>query len=68
MSDSGDEFQSLKPSLRRAIDTAFLKLFKQSQAEAKPARKKRRIEEQDVGSDSGGFVKDTGDGGMYCCD
>ncbi|KAF8605674.1 hypothetical protein BDV93DRAFT_554535 [Ceratobasidium sp. AG-I] len=61
MSDSGDEFQALKPSLRRAIDTAFLKLVKQSRAESKPARKKRRIEEQDVGSDSGGLVKGTGD-------
>ena len=66
MSDSGDEFQALKPSLRRAIDTAFLKLLKQSEAEFKPARKKRRIAEQDRGSDTGGFVKEGGDGGMYC--
>lgn len=63
MSDSGDdEFQTLKPSLRRAIDTAFLKLVKRAQAESKPARKKRRVGEQDVGSGSGGFLVEGGDG------
>jgi hypothetical protein len=60
MSDSGDEdFMRLKPSLRRVIDTAFLKLLRQATSdEPRPTRKKRRVA-SDAGSDGGGgFVKD----------
>ncbi|KAG8744950.1 hypothetical protein FRC10_009185 [Ceratobasidium sp. 414] len=65
MSDAGDdEFSSLKPSLRRAVDTVFLKLAKQrggDGAKAKQsARKKRRVGGSDD-EDGGGFVRDDED-------
>ncbi|GAB1527921.1 hypothetical protein RhiTH_011109 [Rhizoctonia solani] len=60
MSDSGeDEFNTLKPSLRRIIDTAFLKLSKQARSKAtRPPRKKSRLEEPESDGEGGGFVKD----------
>jgi hypothetical protein len=57
MSDSADDdFVTLKPSLRRAIDTAFIKLVKQSG----PARKKRRVEQAapEEDDEGGGFTID----------
>lgn len=66
MSDSADDdYLALKPSLRRAIDTAFLKLSRKAQAQKgglAPVRKKQRVEDQDGDSDEGGgFVKDDQD-------
>ncbi|CAE6469298.1 unnamed protein product [Rhizoctonia solani] len=63
MSDFGDnEFASLKPSLRRAIDTAFLKLSKQARSRTtRPPRKKPRLEEPESDAEGGGFVKDDQD-------
>ncbi|KAF8755578.1 hypothetical protein RHS01_05080 [Rhizoctonia solani] len=60
MSDSGeDEFNTLKPSLRRIIDTAFLKLSKQARSKAtRPPQKKLRLEEPESDGEGGGFVKD----------
>ncbi|KAG8681935.1 hypothetical protein FRC09_017134 [Ceratobasidium sp. 395] len=62
MSDAEDDFSTLKPSLRRAIDNAFFKLLKQKSNEARkedPPRKRRRVElvDEDGG---GGFVKSGG--------
>ncbi|CEL60382.1 hypothetical protein RSOLAG1IB_09600 [Rhizoctonia solani AG-1 IB] len=61
MSGSDDEeFTSLKPSLRRIIDTAFLKLSKQARTETtRPLRKKPRLEEPASTSDEegGGFER-----------
>ncbi|KAG8679403.1 hypothetical protein FRC08_016999 [Ceratobasidium sp. 394] len=56
-----DEFSSLKPSVRRAIDVVFMKLAKQSSAgetKAKQARKKRRVGGSDDEGGGGGFVRD----------
>ncbi|KEP46433.1 putative filament domain protein [Rhizoctonia solani 123E] len=60
MSDSvDDEFATLKPSLRRVIDTAFLKLSRRAHG-TRTLQKKPRLEEP--GSDEdGGFVKDNQD-------
>ncbi|QRV81857.1 hypothetical protein RhiJN_09872 [Ceratobasidium sp. AG-Ba] len=56
-----DEFWSLKPSLRRAIDTAFLKLVKLgNETDKGPARKKQRTG-QDKEDGRGGFVQDGSD-------
>ncbi len=68
MSDiADDDFSSLRPSLRRAIDMAFLKLAKQrgGETEAKQsARKKRRVGGSDD-EDGGGFVVDDEDEDEY---
>ncbi|KAJ1302217.1 hypothetical protein OPQ81_001041 [Rhizoctonia solani] len=64
MSDSGDEeFATLKPSLRRAIDTAFLKLSRRARSKhaTQPRRKKPRLESPESGEEGGGFVKDDQD-------
>ncbi|KAG8695531.1 hypothetical protein FRC09_009095 [Ceratobasidium sp. 395] len=63
MSDD-DDFSTLKPSLRRAIDNAFFKLLKQKSNEARKEdvpRKRRRVELDDEDG-GGGFVKSGGDG------
>ncbi|KAG8740994.1 hypothetical protein FRC12_015826 [Ceratobasidium sp. 428] len=61
MSDD-DDFSTLKPSLRRAIDTAFFKLVKKSNEARKEEvpRKRRRVELDDADG-GGGFVKSGGD-------
>ncbi|KAG8707266.1 hypothetical protein FRC11_007555 [Ceratobasidium sp. 423] len=61
MSDSGDdEFATLKPSLRRAIDTAFLKLSRQTRSThgTQPPRKRPRLEDPESDEEGGRFVKD----------
>ncbi|KAG8774962.1 hypothetical protein FRC12_001723 [Ceratobasidium sp. 428] len=62
MSDDDDDFSTLKPSLRRAIDTAFFKLVKKSNEARKDGvpRKRRRVELDDEDG-GGGFVKSGGD-------
>ncbi|KAH7332744.1 hypothetical protein B0J17DRAFT_721899 [Rhizoctonia solani] len=63
MSDSADEeFATIKPSLRRAIDTAFLKLSRRAKSKRKtqPPRKKARLEDPES-DEGGGFVKDDQD-------
>ncbi|CAE7182024.1 unnamed protein product [Rhizoctonia solani] len=56
MSDSADdEFATLKPSLRRAIDTAFFKLSRRTES-TRPPRKKPRLDDPE--SDGGGFKED----------
>ncbi|CAE6527547.1 unnamed protein product [Rhizoctonia solani] len=64
MSDSADdEFATLKPSLRRAIDTAFLKLSRQARGEhgTQPPQKRPRLEDPESDEEGGGFVKDDQD-------
>ncbi|CUA69438.1 hypothetical protein RSOLAG22IIIB_08459 [Rhizoctonia solani] len=61
MSDSADdEFATLKPSLRRVIDTAFLKLSRRAKSTHGPLRKKPRLEDPES-DEEGGFVKDDQD-------